>query len=135
MLRPFLSAAGVVLLASSLQAQLCNQIGHARPEEGSEHYFAYLAENRAGKGRPHGELVGPGILLMAHLQGQDTGVLRKALQSSHVPLNTLAPELVLWTLQNLPAYVRKHDLPYGIANELDPGIQPADLDVNAILGG
>lgn len=118
-----------------LQAQLCNQLGHARPEEGSEHYFAYLAESRAGKGRPHGELVGPGILLIAHLQGQDVSILKEALQSSRVPVNTLPPDLVLSTLQNLPAYVRKHDLPYGIAHELDPGIRLADLQLDEILGG
>ncbi|MFQ5435295.1 MAG: hypothetical protein ACE5FD_10510 [Anaerolineae bacterium] len=41
-----------------MEVQLCNQIGHARPEEGSEHYFAYAVENVMGKGLPHGDLVG-----------------------------------------------------------------------------
>jgi len=116
-----------------LQAQLCNQIGHARPEEGSEHYFAYLAENKAGSGKPHGELVGPGILLMAHLQGQHISPLKKALQDSHVPLNRLSSELIFWTLQNLPEYVRKHHLPFGIAHEINNKIQLANIDLKALL--
>jgi glycerol-1-phosphate dehydrogenase [NAD(P)+] len=44
----------------AMEVQLCNQIGHARPEEGSEHYFAYCAEQFIGPGWPHGNLVGPG---------------------------------------------------------------------------
>jgi glycerol-1-phosphate dehydrogenase [NAD(P)+] len=35
----------------ALQAQLCNQLGHARPVEGSEHYFAYALENLVGRVR------------------------------------------------------------------------------------
>ncbi|MCX6034728.1 MAG: iron-containing alcohol dehydrogenase [Chloroflexi bacterium] len=52
----------------AMEVQLCNQIGHARPEEGSEHYFAYCAEQFTGPGWPHCDLVGPGILLMAGRQ-------------------------------------------------------------------
>ena len=39
-----------------------------RPEEGSEHYFAYNAEHVTGKHFIHGELVCLGILLMSRLQ-------------------------------------------------------------------
>ena len=102
----------------AMEVQLCNQIGHSRPEEGSEHYFAYSVENFMGKGLPHGDLVGPGILLMAEFQDQDTYALERALKACHVPLNKIPEDVVGLTLKGLPDYVRKHDLPYGIAHEL-----------------
>jgi glycerol-1-phosphate dehydrogenase [NAD(P)+] len=102
----------------ALEVQLCNQIGHSRPEEGSEHYFAYSVENLMGKGLPHGDLVGPGILLMAEFQEQDTRSLEAALEACHIPLDNIPADLIGATLRGLPAYVRKHDLPYGIAHEL-----------------
>jgi glycerol-1-phosphate dehydrogenase [NAD(P)+] len=103
----------------ALEVQLCNQIGHSRPEEGSEHYFAYSVENLMGKGLPHGDLVGPGILLMAEFQEQDTGVLEAALEACHVQLDNIPADVIGATLKGLPDYVRKHDLPYGIAHELN----------------
>jgi glycerol-1-phosphate dehydrogenase [NAD(P)+] len=103
----------------ALEVQLCNHIGHSRPEEGSEHYFAYSVENLVGKGLPHGDLVGPGILLMAEFQEQDTQVLEAALEACHIPLDNIPEDMIGATLQGLPAYARKHDLPYGIAHELN----------------
>lgn len=103
----------------ALEVQLCNQLGHARPEEGSEHYFAYAVENAVGSGRPHGELVGPGIVLMAGLQGQDVAPLQRALRACGVPLAAIPPSITRETLESLPAYVRQHGLPYGIAHEID----------------
>ena len=63
----------------AMEIQLCNQIGCAGSEEGSEHYFAYAVENEMGHGLPHDDLVGPAILLIAKLQGQDTLLFEKAL--------------------------------------------------------
>ncbi len=48
---------------------LCESFGNSRPEEGSEHFFAYNAELRTGKQFIHGELVCLGVLLMSRLQG------------------------------------------------------------------
>jgi glycerol-1-phosphate dehydrogenase [NAD(P)+] len=103
----------------ALEVQLCNQIGHSRPEEGSEHYFAYAIESLMEKSMPHADLVGPGILYMAEFQDQDSEVLEAALQACHIPLENLPEDRVGATIQALPAYVRKHDLPYGIAHELN----------------
>jgi glycerol-1-phosphate dehydrogenase [NAD(P)+] len=105
----------------ALEVQLCNQIGHSRPEEGSEHYFAYAVENQVGAGLTHGELVGPGILLMAERQGQDVAQLRRALEACHVPLGRIPQAAMTSTLSALPEYVRRHGLPYGIAHELSAG--------------
>jgi glycerol-1-phosphate dehydrogenase [NAD(P)+] len=104
-----------------LEVQLCNQIGHSRPEEGSEHYFAYSVENLLAKGLPHGYLVGPGILLMAEFQEQDTVDLERALKACQIPLDNIPEDVVGATLVGLPEYVRKHDLPYGIAHEIELG--------------
>ena len=102
----------------AMEVQLCNQIGHSRPEEGSEHYFAYAVENEMGHGLPHGDLVGPAILLIAKLQGQDTSRLEKALKACNVPLNNIPQERIERTLKILPDYSRKHNLSFGIAHTL-----------------
>ena len=102
----------------AMEVQLCNQIGHSRPEEGSEHYFAYSVENLLGQGHSHAELVGPGILLMAEFQDQDTKELEAALEACHIPLENIPEDVLGATLKGLPAYVCKHELPYGIAHEL-----------------
>lgn len=106
----------------ALEVQLCNLIGHSRPEEGSEHYFAYAVENAMGKGLPHGDLVGPGIVLSAALQGQIVQPLKDALNACHVPLNNIPPAVVKVTLQTLPAFSRRHNLAYGIAHELTDSV-------------
>lgn len=103
----------------ALEVQLCNQIGHSRPEEGSEHYFAYSVENLMGAGLPHGELIGPGILLMAEFQDQETRDLEQALKACQIPLKNIPEDVLGATLVGLPNYVREHDLPYGIAHELN----------------
>jgi len=102
----------------AMEVQLCNQVGHARPEEGSEHYFAYAVENEMGHGLPHGDLVGPAILLMARLQGQDTARLEKALTACHIPLGNIPQEMVERTLKILPEYCERHHLSFGIAHTL-----------------
>jgi glycerol-1-phosphate dehydrogenase [NAD(P)+] len=112
----------------ALEVQLTNQIGHARPEEGSEHYFAYAVENEVGHGKPHADLLGPGILLMAEAQGQDIFPLKKAMEATHIPLKGIPREVVLRTLHGLPEYCFRQNLPYGIAHVLTKeAIQKIDL--------
>jgi glycerol-1-phosphate dehydrogenase [NAD(P)+] len=100
----------------AMEVQLCNQIGHARPEEGSEHYFAYCVEQFTGPGWPHGHLVGPGILHMAERQGQDIRPYEAALKACHIPLDRIPPDALLRTISQLPGYCRKHAFPFGIAH-------------------
>lgn len=102
----------------ALEVQLCHQIGHSRPEEGSEHYFAYAVENHVGHGMPHGDLVGPGILIMAELQGQDLHELTQALSDCHIPLHNIPAHIIRDTMSTLPAYCEQHRLPFGIAHSL-----------------
>ena len=103
----------------AMEVQLCNQVGHARPEEGSEHYFAYSVENLMGRGLPHGDLVGPGIMIISKFQGQATGLLEAALKACHIPLDRIPADVLQQTLKSLPGYVRKHNLAYGIAHEME----------------
>ena len=102
----------------AMEVQLCNQIGHARPEEGSEHYFAYCAEQFTGPGWPHGDLVGPGILLMAERQGQDARRYKDALNACHIPLDRIPSETIRETFAQLPGYCEKHGLAFGLAHTL-----------------
>lgn len=104
----------------ALEVQLTNQIGHARPEEGSEHYFAYAVENLVGHGWLHAELVCPGILLMARAQGQDVRPLRQAMEACSIQLSRLPERVIEQTLTGLPKYCREHELPFGIAHMLQP---------------
>jgi hypothetical protein len=102
----------------TLEVQFCNQLVNSRPEEGSEHYFAYASESFLGNSCSHAELVGPSILLMAEFQDQDTDDLEAALKACHISLENIPEDAVGVTLKDLPVYFRKHDLPYGIAHEL-----------------
>ena len=102
----------------AMEVQLCNQVGHARPEEGSEHYFAYAVENHIGHGLPHGDLVGPGIMIMSKLQGQATGRFEAALKACNIPLDRIPSEVADRTLAELPIYCKKHGLAFGLAHTL-----------------
>ncbi len=102
----------------AMEVQLCNQIGHSRPEEGSEHYFAYSVENSMGKGLPHGDLVGPGIILMAALQGQDIQPLLDAHHACNIPLTNIPVSVIEKTILDLPTYSHRHHFAYGIAHTL-----------------
>jgi len=55
---------------------------------------------------------------MAEFQEQDSEELENALNACHVPLEHIPEDVVGAALRGLPSYVRKHDLPYGIAHEL-----------------
>ena len=102
----------------AMEVQLCNQVGHARPEDGSEHYFAYCAENFTGHGWPHCDLVGPGIMVMSQIQGQAIGRYEAALRACNIPLDRISAEITTQTLKSLPSYCKKHGLAFGIAHTL-----------------
>jgi glycerol-1-phosphate dehydrogenase [NAD(P)+] len=105
-----------------MEVQLTNQLGHNRPQEGSEQFFAYAIEPRtaSGRGVPYADLVGPGILIAAALHGQDIAPIRDTISSAGVRLGQLKPDDIMDTVIHLPQYVVEHDLPYSILNDLDP---------------
>ena len=57
---------------------ICRRFGSSRPQEASDHTFAYNAEFQTGKSFLHGELVGLGTYVMACLQDNHPGFLLDA---------------------------------------------------------
>lgn len=107
--------------AYAAENALCLQVGHSRPEEGSEHFFAYNVEYRTGRGYVHGELVSLGILLMSQLQGNEVERVEHILtmtgvhfQPRNLNLSLAEVEVALLTL---PTYAESEGLPYSVINE------------------
>lgn len=105
-----------------MEVQLTNQLGHNRPQEGSEQYFAYAVESRTAveRGVPFADLVGPGLLIAAALHQQDINPIRETMLSAGVRLDQLRPVDIAETLKIMPQYVVQHNLPYSILNDFDP---------------
>lgn len=114
---------------------VCLAAGHSRPEEGSEHFFAYNVEAKTGRGFVHGELVCLGILLMSRLQENDPERIERILEQSGVRYQPrdlgLTREEVEYALITLPEYVEAEKLPYSIVNQrsLDA------IEVDGLLSG
>ncbi len=100
----------------------CHEIGHARFEEGSEHFFAYAFEEVTGRTIMHGELVTLGVLVMSAIQGNDPDRPRRIATAAQA--RTGLDELgVAWeevenSLRRLPSFVTEHGLWYSVANDL-----------------
>ena len=100
----------------------CHDLGHARFEEGSEHFFAYTFEEVTGRTIMHGELVSLGVLIMSALQGNDPERPRRITDASK--MRTGLSELgVTWaeietSLLRMPTFVEEQQLWYSAANGL-----------------
>jgi glycerol-1-phosphate dehydrogenase [NAD(P)+] len=118
--------------------ELCLRVGHSQPEEGSEHFFAYHLEEMAGHGFVHGEVIGLGAVLMATLQQNEPGRVRRILERCGVDWSPAAlgvtRELVVATLTGLPQFVREAGLTYSIVDEADLGPTAAEALVMSVLG-
>jgi glycerol dehydrogenase-like iron-containing ADH family enzyme len=106
-----------------VENDLCLEHGNYRPEEGSEHFFAYNAEHVTGKHFIHGELVCLGILLMARLQQNRPEWLKSLLDELGVLYRPSDIGLTLDELREilitLDDYCRKEKLPHTIIYETD----------------
>ncbi len=60
---------------------LCLPAGHARTEEGSEHFLFYALEARLKRGFVHGHIIGLGVALMARLQGNEGDAIVTAMRN------------------------------------------------------
>jgi len=100
----------------------CHALGHARFEEGSEHFFAYAFEDVTGRTIMHGELVTLGVLIMSTLQGNDPRRPRRIADATQ--MRTRLEDLgVEWgeveaALRRLPAFVEEQQLWNSVANGL-----------------
>jgi glycerol-1-phosphate dehydrogenase [NAD(P)+] len=110
-----------------MEVQLTNQLGHNRPQEGAEQYFAYAIEPKVARSRgvPYADLIGPGILISAALHGQNIEPIRETLVAAGIRLDQLKSDDIVETLRMLPGYVRRHDLPYSIVHDLDISFERA----------
>lgn len=107
-----------IVQALAMEVELCNLYGNSRPEEGGEHFFAYAIEPFLPH-TTHGELVGLGILLTAHIQKQPWEYIRDFMDRIGMNYRPkgVSPHLVTDTLKTMQAYVEKHNLWYSVWNE------------------
>ena len=103
----------------AMAAQLSNQLGHKRAQQGSEHYLAHILAELTHFGVPHAAAVGQCLLFVAALHGQDVSPLRDALEQAGVPLDRIRPTDFALVLEHLEAYLAEYEFPYSILNDLD----------------
>lgn len=100
----------------------CHHLGHARFEEGSEHFFAYSFEEVTGRTIMHGELVTLGVLVMSAIQNNDPQRPRRIADAAQ--MRTGLDELgVTWAeveaaLRRMPSFVEEQGLWWSAANGL-----------------
>ena len=111
------------------ETELCQRFGSSRPEEGSEHFFAYNLEYLTRKHYLHGPIIGLGIFLMSCLQDnrQDgiAGLMDKIGLEYRPGRINVAHSEIKETLATLKKYVKEDKLPFTVIDE-------ADLSDNAI---
>jgi glycerol-1-phosphate dehydrogenase [NAD(P)+] len=102
---------------------ICIPLGHYRPEEGPEHFFAYNVEYLTRRTFVHGWIVGLGIQLMSQLQGNDPIAIEAIMQHlglTHSPrVNGLTRADIVTALQTLRERTLADDRWYGIIHQRD----------------
>ena len=105
-----------------LIGRMCDDYGHARFEEGSEHFFAYCFEYVNGHTIMHGEIGSLGVLMLSAIQGNRPELAREIVQLAGV--RHRPEELgITWdeieaALRALPEFVARENHWYSIANDL-----------------
>ncbi|NLH49102.1 MAG: iron-containing alcohol dehydrogenase family protein [Myxococcales bacterium] len=130
---------GLKLLSELYVAEvaLCEIAGNSRPEEGSEHYFAYCLESLTHKQYLHGELIALGVLLGALYQEQPLDRILAFLHETQVEYRPAAigvtDEEICHTLIALPQYLtEERQLPYGIYHHKGMTPESADALLNRL---
>lgn len=122
-----------VLLDCHLEiVEICQPMGHFRAEEGSEHFLFYKIEHLMRRPFVHGQIVGLGIALMSHLQGnrvQDMIDLMRELGIDWQPKAMQIPETVLReALSGVVPFAQAEGLWYSVISR---GISPGQVDALA----
>lgn len=103
------------------EVELCQRFGSSRPEEGSEHFFAYNLEYLTRKHHMHGPLVGLGIFLMSCLQNnreKEIASLMNKIGLEYKPEGIgVTYDEIIKTLLTLNKYVKEDKLPFTVINE------------------
>lgn len=115
---------GVAVLAEALRriGAACRAAGHARFEEGSEHFLAYCYEHATGARHVHGELVALTTVAMAVVQDNAPDdiahlVARTGVRADPDALGITRDEFEQ-ALTNLAGYGRAEQLWYSVADEV-----------------
>jgi glycerol-1-phosphate dehydrogenase [NAD(P)+] len=114
------------------EVDLCTTWGNSRPEEGSEHFFAYNYEylcTRDDRARHilHGELVGLGLFIQSSAQAALRVESERAAAivdiMNRLGLNwtpgAVDTEMVKKTMKTLRSYCEEEDLPFSVSNTFD----------------
>lgn len=129
-------ALGSILRLYAEVNTLLLHVGHAGPEEGSEHYFAYHTEAVTGRSFVHGELIALGVALMSALQGNAPERVRSFLRRAGVAWRPAELGLDRATLTDivlgLPAFVRRTGLAYSIIDEADLSAAAVDRLITSL---
>ena len=106
------------------EVRLCENFGSPRPEEGSEHFFAYNLEYRMRRPFLHGAIVSLGVVLMAMLQEKDTQEVVDYLDSAGVQWRPeqagLRDEQIIGAIETLYAYCMKENFYYTVIHQQKP---------------
>ncbi|HOG47677.1 MAG TPA: iron-containing alcohol dehydrogenase [Anaerolineae bacterium] len=132
--------AGVKLLFDLYNGEndICEGWGNSRPEEGSEHFFAYNVEYLTGKHFVHGELVCLGVYVLSYLQGNRADWVHEFINQVGVRYRlsdlNITQEEFRQALLTLNRYVRQENLFYSVIDEtiIDEQVAAkicADLDI------
>ena len=105
-----------------LIGKMCDDYGHARFEEGSEHFFAYCFEYVNGRTIMHGEIGSLGVLILSAIQGNRPELAREIVATAgvrHRPEDLgITWDEIDAALRALPAFVARENHWYSIANDL-----------------
>ena len=106
------------------EVRLCEKYGNPRPEEGSEHFFAYNLEYRMCRPFLHGTIVSLGVVLMTILQERDPREIIDFLDGVGVlwkPENAgLRDEDVVGVIETLYNYCTNEKFYYTVVNRQRP---------------
>jgi glycerol dehydrogenase-like iron-containing ADH family enzyme len=106
------------------EVRLCEEYGNPRPEEGSEHFFAYNLEYRLCRPFLHGTIVSLGVVLMTMLQERDPRELVEFLDDAGVlwkPEHAgLRDEDLVGAIETLYEYCLNEQFYYTVVNRQKP---------------
>ena len=118
------------------EVRLCEEYGNPRPEEGSEHFFAYNLEYVMRRPFLHGNIVSLGVVLMAILQGRDPREVVDFLDRAGVlwrPKDAgLSDDDIVRTVETLHDYCVDEKFYYTIVNRERPDRRAALKLVNTL---
>jgi len=99
-----------------------------RPEEGSEHLFAYLIENYLPTSYPHGELVALGIFELSKVQQNRVDFITSLMDQIGLKYRPeglgIEEKVIRRVLTELPQYSRRHSFFYTVVDEVGREMGP-----------